>query len=291
MAISGLLYRAFANHLEADPGDLEIWQRVQEANDYALNGHPLTIETFPGEGRIRLLEERFGGLVDLLADAGQALTDAANKLERNATGDYSPNSVAGRFPPWEQPKPVANTISIHDVFDRWQKERKPSASTISTWRGCVDGFVAHLGHNDMSRVSRRDVVAWKDALIERGLTPHNQTVKDGHLAAIKALFRFAIDSDDRGWRHAKRRRGHGRCPRPPTTGEPWAPPTIHREERIMRIAATGFMAFAAAHKPAFPSPSGSSRASRPLSRSTGRGGQPRICKSTGSTYFTPPMTP
>jgi hypothetical protein len=95
VAISGLLYRAFADHLEADPGDPEIWQKVQEANDYALNGQPLTIDTFPGEGRIRLLEERFGGLVDLilarqgivtdarsrmllLTDAGQALTDAGS---------------------------------------------------------------------------------------------------------------------------------------------------------------------------------------------------------------------
>jgi hypothetical protein len=96
--IAGLLYKAFADHLEDDPGDAELWSRVQEANQYALTGQPLTIDTFPGEGRIRLLEVRFGGLVDfilaregivtdkrsrmlLLADAGQALTDAAKKLE------------------------------------------------------------------------------------------------------------------------------------------------------------------------------------------------------------------
>lgn len=192
VAISGLLYRAFAENLEADPGNSEIWQKVQEANDYALNGQPLTIDAFPGEGRIRLLEKRFGSFVDvilaregivtddrsrmlLLADAGRALTDAAKKLERNADGDYTPDPVAARFPSWD-PKPTASGVSINEVFDRWKKERKPSASTISTWRGCVDGFVAHLGHNDMARVTRADVVAWKDALMERGHAMHSRVL-------------------------------------------------------------------------------------------------------------------
>jgi hypothetical protein len=66
VALSGLLYKAFAESCESDPGDPELWRRVRDANEYALNGQHLYIDTFPGEGRIRLLEERFGGLVDLI---------------------------------------------------------------------------------------------------------------------------------------------------------------------------------------------------------------------------------
>jgi integrase len=215
VALSGLLYKLFAESCENDPGDPELWRQVQEANEYALTGQHLFIDTFPGEWRMRSLEERFGGLVDfilaregvvtdtssrlhLLADAGQALIEAATKLERNARGDYSPDPVAARFPAWEgqvngtgASKPRPASVSIHDVFERWKRERTPEASTVATWKGFVKSFVSRLGE-DMSRVTSEGVIAWKDALISEGYSPRSLQV--GRIAAIKALFGFALDN-------------------------------------------------------------------------------------------------
>jgi hypothetical protein len=49
-------------------------------------------------------------------------------------------------------------------------------------------FQQHLGHDDPRRVMPDDVVAWKDALLARGLA----SVRDGHLAAIKTLFNYGV---------------------------------------------------------------------------------------------------
>ncbi|WKW50727.1 DUF6538 domain-containing protein [Rhodomicrobium lacus] len=194
VALGGLAYDEFVKSFEDFPGEPEIWELAREAHESALSSSerseawfgPYVDQLALAKGLVLDPESRRGAI----QEAGRALVDVAKRLHRNASGDYSPDPAEARFPRWEDAKP---SVSIHDVFERWQRERKPSASTISTWRGCVDGFVAHLGHNDMSRVTKKDVVAWKDALIARGLAP--QTVNDGHLTALKALYRYALDND------------------------------------------------------------------------------------------------
>lgn len=235
VAISGLLYKVFQEVAENDPGEPGIWKHVQECNEEALGGkeHPLAIPSPLAEDRIRLLEARFGGLVDLilaregivtdprsrmllLADAGDALQDAARKLERNAQGDYRPDDTATRFPAWEPKQPFAALTeaprrsagqepkqsvrfakpagcAFDDIFEKWKRERTPAAVTVTSWRGYLKSFVSHLGHDDMSRVSKDDVLAWKDALIEQGYSGGSLQV--GRIAAIKALFNFAVDNN------------------------------------------------------------------------------------------------
>jgi integrase len=71
---------------------------------------------------------------------------------------------------------------------RWEQETRPAPSTLSTWRGQVRQLQQHLGHDDPRRVTRDDVVAWKNALLERGL----KGIRNGHLAAIKTLFNYGV---------------------------------------------------------------------------------------------------
>ncbi len=87
--------------------------------------------------------------------------------------------------------PVADEqtpLTFDLLWKRWEREAKPAPSTISTWWGYVQQFQQHLGHNDPRSVTPDDVVAWKDALLARGLT----SVRDGHLAAIKTLFNYGV---------------------------------------------------------------------------------------------------
>ncbi|YBW37917.1 hypothetical protein ACMYR2_0408 [Nitrobacter sp. TKz-YC01] len=87
------------------------------------------------------------------------------------------------------PSPDEQTpLTFEALWIRWEREAKPAPSTVSTWWGYVLQFQRHLGHDDPRRVTPDDVVAWKDALLARGLT----SVRDGHLAAIKTLFNYGV---------------------------------------------------------------------------------------------------
>jgi hypothetical protein len=55
----------------------------------------------------------------------------------------------------------------------------------------IDRVVAHLGHDHPRRIDRTDVTAWKDILLKKGRS--NLTVRDVHLAAIRATLQYAVD--------------------------------------------------------------------------------------------------
>jgi hypothetical protein len=61
VAIAGILYRAFAESLEDNPGAPELWERVHEMNEYAISGgtHSLGIYNSEAERQAAALESRF----------------------------------------------------------------------------------------------------------------------------------------------------------------------------------------------------------------------------------------
>lgn len=70
-----------------------------------------------------------------------------------------------------------------------QAELAPS--TVKRWSPVVDRLIAHLGHDDAATIARADIVAWKDALLDAGMS--NVTVRDVYVAAVKAMLQFAVD--------------------------------------------------------------------------------------------------
>ena len=104
--MSGIVYRAFAERLEANPGlTVDGWLRVAEANEVAKRGNPLLIANDDTERQAISMEQRFGGLADatltaesvftdddsrwrLIEALARDLTSTAKKLARNADGDY-----------------------------------------------------------------------------------------------------------------------------------------------------------------------------------------------------------
>lgn len=174
------------------------------------------LNALPPDERAKLIamERRFGFLADwtlakhgivtdedsrrkLLAQVDLASTQAAQRLKANADGDYSPDTNAARFPRWNghatPTSPAAPVVGLtfDALFQRWARERAPAASTVSTWRGHLRQLTKHLGHDDPRRVTRADIIAWKDSLVERGL----KGINEGHLASIKALFNYAVRND------------------------------------------------------------------------------------------------
>ena len=191
------------HRIDASRDALSLWPQDITA---ALNA-------LPQDERVRLIamEQRYGAVTDwvlasrgivtdeesrrkLLTEIDKATTEAAVKLKGNARGDYRPDPNAERFPAWEAARPPTNkpgsSLTFDEVFERWRRETEPAASTITTWRGHLRQFVEHLGHDDPQRVTREDVVSWKDALVVRGL----KGIRTGHLATIKRLLGYAAEN-------------------------------------------------------------------------------------------------
>lgn len=81
--------------------------------------------------------------------------------------------------------------TVEDAFDAWAKERAPTAKTMDEWERCVERFGAD---KHVARVTRADVLAFKDRLIDGGLA--KATVRK-YLTALRTVFDYALD---REWR-------------------------------------------------------------------------------------------
>jgi site-specific recombinase XerD len=205
VALAGKVYEEWANSFEDEPGEPEIWDLVKQANKRAMSD-PERMEKWFGEGVDQLLQ-REGIVTDaasrksLIAEVARAMNDAADKLRRNANSDYRPDPNRERYPKWQGASRAngatttlaGGSLTFENLFQRWQREREPSPSTITTWRAYIRAFRKHLGHDDPSRVTKTDIVAWKDALVSAGYA--RKGIKDGQLAAVRTLYAYAVDND------------------------------------------------------------------------------------------------
>lgn len=219
VALAGELYRMFAESFEDDPGSPTRWQGVREMNVNAANGKysqlaiPAPVEQGEQtEMRKRTMEMRFGKLTDallaskallideesrgrLMDEIGRALTQAADKLERNADGDYEPDPIAARFPAWipaEELKKTGNA-TITGLLEAWKVEARAAGrteKTLSEYNSRVRRFVRFLGHDNALKVTPQDVVRWKDRRLAEGISA--RTVANSDLTALKVIFGWAV---------------------------------------------------------------------------------------------------
>lgn len=208
--LAGIAYRQMVAEYRDEPGDAEDWDLGRELTVDALEG-------YHQDGNFRALEHSVGRDVDALLSQHSIVTDkesrerlilkvassivhAAITLGRHAGGDYSPDKhieryaeAKGAITGAEGSAKAKTKATLSDLFESWQRERGPAPSTVITWRGYVRGFREHLGHEDIHKVKKADVIAWKDKLIDAGYSARG--IKYGHIAAISALFSYAVDNE------------------------------------------------------------------------------------------------
>jgi integrase len=116
-------------------------------------------------------------------------TSVAVPAMPSAAMEGTPTDDAGGRP--SRPAP---SISLDELFERWEREVEPSASTLSSWRGIARDLKRHLGpkSGDIGRISPVDIVGWKDKLVASGKSA--ATISNGYLACAKALLRFAVSN-------------------------------------------------------------------------------------------------
>ncbi len=214
-ALSGIVYRAFAEGLENNPGlTVEGWLGVAKANEIAQRGNPLLIAKNDAERREFSMERRFGGFADglltregivtdedsrwkLIEALARDLTPAAKKLARNANGDYSPDTYVTRFPPPTEIKPAAQeSRSLTGLADAWHTyslARGTRRRVADRWKAIVLRFKDWLGHDDLSRVTPAKVRLWGDELTASGLKA--KTINDTNFAALRAVFGWGMERD------------------------------------------------------------------------------------------------
>jgi integrase len=94
----------------------------------------------------------------------------------------------------------ANRAPLMDLFDAYVAERKPAPATVKRWRPVMEHMKAFLGHDDARRITRKDVVAWKEALLaETGESGKPlrvaRTVKETYLASLTVVLNFASENE------------------------------------------------------------------------------------------------
>ncbi|MBJ3777132.1 tyrosine-type recombinase/integrase [Acuticoccus mangrovi] len=224
VALAGEIYRGWMEIVGDDPGSAALWEEINAVNELAMKGEygqaSLIIDTEAARRRASLdirfghladhLLSRHGYLVDetsrhlLVEETARAMVQASRQLERHANSDFRPDPDADRFPSLPSPRPdpqggrtgrapePARQVSLADLIaSRWLEAKAGGGSerTLGAWRTTFRHLANHLGHEDALRVTRADIVAFKDQRLAAGVSI--KTVKDGALAALKSVFGWA----------------------------------------------------------------------------------------------------
>ncbi|WP_036264405.1 tyrosine-type recombinase/integrase [Methylocapsa aurea] len=89
----------------------------------------------------------------------------------------------------------AEPVSINGLFDAYIKELARSgkgAVAAKRWAPAFTDLVKFVGHDDATRLTKKNIVDWKDRLLE---SKSPKTVRDTALAALKAVLAFAAEND------------------------------------------------------------------------------------------------
>ncbi|MEH6717529.1 MAG: hypothetical protein V7704_01510 [Aurantimonas endophytica] len=122
--------------------------------------------------------------------------EALSRVAERDEGDFSGRIESQMLQPVAEPEqtPTVHKVKFADLVEGYFKELAASgrgAAARRRWAPAFDSFTKFLTHDDASRVTRADVIEWKNDLLAR-LAP--KTVRDSQLAAVKAVFSWGYDN-------------------------------------------------------------------------------------------------
>jgi integrase len=133
-------------------------------------------------------------LIDLVVRAQNALARAIPRRGRKPLGEpddlFSKEAIAS--------DKLRESVSILALFEDYVSNAKQKASSVKAYRVCINHLIAFLGHDDASKVTRADIIRWKDALLSEQSADGKplrgpRTVKDRFLVAAKGTFDWGVD--------------------------------------------------------------------------------------------------
>lgn len=208
VALAGEAYAELVARFSDEPHEVSIWQAVLKAKaSWRTKGR---LEQWIGPSVDELLGRK-GLRIDavsrdrLLFAYHDAVFQAVTQLKRHAEGDYTPDPLANRFPTWERPEgvpvqTVAGSVSLRELVAGWWAEARAAhmkPSTHEGYRASIEKFIKFLGHDDAARITKDDVVAFKDARLKE-INPRSgrpisaKTVNDADLAGIRRVLGWGV---------------------------------------------------------------------------------------------------
>lgn len=193
VALAGEVYREAVDIWGDNPGSSILWRLRQLGAERA---DAACVEKILRPAADELLLEQGLSVDDATRDRlalaiRDALRASAATLVKHAENDFSPDTNAAKFPPWNG---AAEPVTISGLLEGWQAEAQrldKSPSTIEGYSRTVRQFIAFLRHDDATRVTQEDVLRYKHKrLVEDMRSP--KTVLGADLAALKAVFGWAV---------------------------------------------------------------------------------------------------
>lgn len=162
-------------------GDLRYFIRLAETMCPGIDDHDaVSLARLLLDAELRVLTQ-----IDVVSASSEAL--AAPIVPRLESDDHAVNSLASAT------RGIAvDPLSLDELFALWQREARPSASTLSTWGGHSQNLKNFLGVKayDLASVTQQDMVRWKDRLVQDGKAA--STISRSYFGFARAMFRFAV---------------------------------------------------------------------------------------------------
>ena len=168
------------------------------------------------------------------------LARARQGLEARQAGDYGPVEALDRAPyfskPLSQPSPApakAEYLSLTELLNHKARTTSVRPKTVTTTRSYLGKFIAFIGHDDASRVTKSDVRRWRDSLVEQtapALLP--KTIDDSYISAVKSVLAHGVKEFDLSVNAASNIRDLRPSP-PPTRSKGWS-----QQEAVQILEAT-----------------------------------------------------
>ena len=193
-AMAGEFYTQCVEDFGEDPGPAEGWEEARgqladQRDPDPESAREITLTRNDTDPARKLLSER-GLPTDTLTveRLGHAIFaarwDVACLLERRASGDWTPDRAAGRYPsPVTVTAPVAvQGFTIDALLRGWALDRgkdvdaKPIDRAVYDRKRTLERLSVFIGHRDAARVSKADAVRWKEDMMGRGL--HASTARN-----------------------------------------------------------------------------------------------------------------
>jgi hypothetical protein len=231
MGLARLVHELYVESFQQEPGERANWIAHKALNRAVTEGRlvdvpPIIPGQMPNERQLATeefgsdftaginalpvlpdgdqgLERRYGPLCDwvltqkclrvdyatrkrLLHAIAKAGDTGPRRLKENAAGIYGADEYLGTYPQYQSRR------TWTQVFEQWRAETRPAPSTVSNWKGHLTSLQTFVGHDDVGRLTKQDIVSWKDKLVQDGLS--GRTINDGYLACIKRLLTYEVDN-------------------------------------------------------------------------------------------------
>lgn len=86
--------------------------------------------------------------------------------------------------------PIPEPAPWRTVFAGYASEAKLAPATVKRWTGVLTALEDAVGTDDLVRITREALIAWKSELLASGRDP--RTVRDAYVAAVNAVMNWAV---------------------------------------------------------------------------------------------------